>query len=207
MIPPASLQAWINQLGATNPTYPLFSDSPVFTHSTSPSESLSAIKSVILKKSGTACLLGIPLAGKSTLFNLLRGTNARLRSTTSLQTRPLTPEVTLIDTPAFTLPVQPHHAFFGLTTPTVESIQELLVLLNRLPSEYYAQVEKQYSIPALIRPVEGNRFINPANDLLVHVARKFGRMGKKGPNLDSAAQIVCEDCLKGNIKWWIEPVN
>src|SRR5271169_738874 len=99
LIPPETLQVWIDQLGSSNPTYPLFSDSSIFKHSTNPSQSIATIKSVIVKKPGTACLLGIPLAGKSTLFNLLRGTKSRLRSTTSLQSCPLTSEVTLIDTP------------------------------------------------------------------------------------------------------------
>ena len=89
----------------------------------------------------------------------------------------------------------------------METIQHLLRFLNILPTEYYTQVEKLYEIPALVRPIEGNRYINPAKDLLVHVARKFGLMGKNGPNLDSAAQIVCDDCLKGKIQWWIEPVK
>jgi ribosome biogenesis GTPase A len=100
--------------------------------------------------------------------------------------------------------MEPHHALLGLREPTVETIQNLLVFLDRLPTEYYTQIEKLYEIPALVRPIEGNRFINPAKDLLVHVARKFRRMGKNGPNLESAAQIVVEDCLKGKIRWWIE---
>jgi len=51
----------------------------------------------------------------------------------------------------------------------------------------------------------GNRFVDPAKDLLVHVARKFGRMGKGGPNLAAAAEIVAADVVKGKITWWIEP--
>jgi len=54
-----------------------------------------------------------------------------------------------------------------------------------------------------MRPIQGNRFVHPARDLCVHVARKFGRLGKGGPNLEAAAQIIVEDCLKGKIHWWI----
>jgi ribosome biogenesis GTPase A len=68
--------------------------------------------------------------------------------------------------------------------------------------DHYSQLERQYNIPALVRPVKGNRFIDPAKDLLIFVARKFGRLGRRGPNVESAAEIVCEDVVKGKIKWW-----
>ena len=62
-----------------------------------------------------------------------------------------------------------------------------------------------YGIPKLVRPIEGNRFVDPAKDLCVHVARKFGRMGRGGLNLESAAEVVVGDVLGGKIKWWVEP--
>jgi ribosome biogenesis GTPase A len=65
-------------------------------------------------------------------------------------------------------------------------------------------LENLYQIPALMRPIEGNRFVNPAKDLCVHVARNFARLGKLGsPNMRAAAQIIMEDCLKGKIEWYI----
>lgn len=60
-------------------------------------------------------------------------------------------------------------------------------------------------MPKLVRPIEGNRFLDPRRDLLVHVARKFGRMGKQGLNLESAAEVVVGDVLSGKIRWWCEP--
>ena len=60
-------------------------------------------------------------------------------------------------------------------------------------------------MPKLVRPIEGNRFLDPGRDLLVHVARKFGRMGKQGLNLESTAEVVGEDVLSGKIKWACEP--
>lgn len=60
-------------------------------------------------------------------------------------------------------------------------------------------------MPALVRPDPGNRFIDPTKDLLIHVARKFRRLGKSGPNLDGAADIVGEDFRNGKIKWWTLP--
>src|SRR6266496_212171 len=140
LIPPETLESWVDLLSSSNPTFPLFSDSSIFTHSATSSQSLTGLKSAILKIAGTSCLVGLPLVGKSTIFNLLRGAEKRLRPTTSLQSCSLTSKSTLIDTPAFTLPVEPFHALFGLTKPTIEAIQHLLRYLNQLPTEYYAQL-------------------------------------------------------------------
>jgi len=71
--------------------------------------------------------------------------------------------------------------------------------------KWYKQLEEVYEMPALVRPMKGNRFINPTKDLLVHVARKFGRVGRQGPNLEGAAEIVGSDCASGKIKWWTLP--
>lgn len=60
-------------------------------------------------------------------------------------------------------------------------------------------------MPKLVRPIEGNRFVDPGRELLVHVARKFRRMGKLGLNLESAAEVVGGDVLGGRIGWWSEP--
>jgi ribosome biogenesis GTPase A len=32
-------------------------------------------------------------------------------------------------------------------------------------------------------------------------------MGKSGPNLESAAEIVGSDVINGKIRWWIEPTK
>ena len=42
----------------------------------------------------------------------------------------------------------------------------------------------------------------PAKDLLIHVARKYGGVGRDVPNLDAAADIVGQDCVNGKIRWW-----
>jgi len=163
------------------------------------------LKSVVIKKGGTICVVGIPQVGKSTVTNLLKGTISRPRPTTVLKSYNITPEVTLIDTPAFQISPDPLLPLLGLGKATYETICNLIFLLNELPEEYYKQLERFYGVPALVRPIVGNRFIDPAKDLLVHVARKFGRLGKNGLNLESAADIVSGDCLKEKIQWWIEP--
>jgi ribosome biogenesis GTPase A len=117
----------------------------------------------------------------------------------------LTSQVSVIDTPGLEPTLHPLLALFGLGRTNQATIGHLLPVLAALPEEYYAQLESTYSVPALIRPVEGNRFVDATRDLLVHVARKFGRMGKSGPNLESAAEIVGSDVVSGKIRWWIEP--
>jgi ribosome biogenesis GTPase A len=163
------------------------------------------LKSAIIKKGGTICVVGTPQVGKSSVTSLLKGTISRPRPTTVLKSYSITPEVTLIDTPALPISPDPLLPLLGLGKVTYETISDLIFLLNDLPEEYYTQLERVYGVPALVRPIVGNRFIDPAKDLLVHVARKFRRLGKNGLNLDSAADIVGGDCLKEKIQWWIEP--
>jgi len=113
--------------------------------------------------------------------------------------------MTIIDTPALPISSDPLLPLLGLAKVTYETISDLVSLLDKLPAEYYTQLERLYGVPALVKPIEGNRFVDPAKDLIVHVARKYRRLGKNGPNLDSAAAIIGEDCLTNKIKWWIEP--
>jgi len=86
----------------------------------------------------------------------------------------------------------------------MSTVRALLQVLSKLPPTYYEQVEHLYGMPKLVRPIEGNRFVDPAKDLCVHVARKFGRMGKGGLNLESAAEVVVGDVVCGKIRWWME---
>ena len=174
-----------------------------FNHNISAPESLNAIRSALDEIEGNVAIIGSPFVGKSTLFTALLNLPAPRRSTDSLRSRALSPKTTLVDTPSFPPDLTPLHALLGLTYPSFESIEALIAILDRLPEEYWTQVEKLYGIPVLMRPIQGNRFVHPARDLCVHVARKFGRLGKGGPNLEAAAQIIVEDCLKGKIRWWI----
>ena len=210
MIPPETLQIWIDFQSNYAPTYPFFSQPSKFPQQATPTKSFKiksfdVLKDELLKGKGEVCIVGFRGVGKSTIFNALLGKKSRLVETTSLISRPLHPQLTIIDTPAFNVAVSPFHALLGIGNPTLETITDLLLALDKLPPQYYAQLEKLYEIPALVRPIEGNRFIDPTKDLLVHVARKFKRMGKNGPSLAAAARIVGEDCLQGKIQWWIEP--
>jgi ribosome biogenesis GTPase A len=202
-IPPETMQAWIDQLSTVHPTYPLLTKSSNFDHTLTPTTSLETLKSAILKTS-TACVLGIPHIGKTTLIHTLLGTKSRSTPTHDLKSHTLS-STTLLDTPHLPLTPHPLLPLLNLGKPTQQTIQYLLTELGKLPDEYYGQLETVYGLPGLVRPIEGNRFVDPAKDLLVAVARQKGRMGRQGPNLEGAAEVVGLDCVKGKIRWWMVP--
>lgn len=204
LIPPETMQAWIDQLAPIHPTFPLLTRKSMFEHTLTPSTSLEKLKSVILEVS-TACVLGIPQIGKTSLLHTLLATKPRLTPTIDIKRHSLD-DTTLLDTPA--IPATPHPllALLNLGKPTQQTIQYLVGELNKLGDEWYAQLEKVYGLPWLVRPIEGNRYVDPAKDLLVAVARSKGRMGRQGPNLEGAAEVVAEDCIAEKIRWWMNPV-
>jgi ribosome biogenesis GTPase A len=180
------------------------SSSP-FAHATTPTESIEQIKSVVTQTEGKVAIVGPPMVGKSLLFAKLLGISPSRKATESLRSRELTPTTTLIDTPPLTITsVHPLHALLGYITPTFATIEDLVILFDESPPEYWAQLEQLYAIPALVRPIRKNRFVHPAMDLCVHVARKFGRLGKGGPNIQAAVEIITEDCLKGKLRWFLD---
>ena len=203
-MPPEVLQHAVDRCSEFGPTLPFFTmSSERFNYTVTPNESLKMIRSALEKIDGKVAIIGSPFVGKSTLFTALLSLPGPRRSTEALRSRALTSKTTLIDTPCFPPGPTPWHALLGQACPSIESIEKLITILNYLPEEYWTQVEKLYEIPALMRPIPGNRFVHPARDLCVHVARKFGRLGKAGPNLEAAAQIIVTDCLRGKIRWWI----
>jgi ribosome biogenesis GTPase A len=198
------MQAWIDQLSAIHPTYPLLTQKSTFEHTLSPSTSLERLKSVVLNAS-TACLLGIPQIGKTSLLHTLLATKSRLSPTTNVKSYSLA-DTTLLDTPAIPATLHPLLPLLNLGKPTQQTVQYLVDELHKSGDEWYTQLEKVYGLPGLVRPIEGNRYVDPAKDLLVAVARSKGRMGRQGPNLEGAAEVVGSDCISGKIRWWMSPV-
>lgn len=205
-LPAEKLKELIDGYAPNYRMFPLITDSPSpFAHTTTPTESIDKIKSVVNETEGKVAIVGGPMVGKSLLFANLLGISPSRKATESLRSRELTSTTTLIDTPALTITsLHPLHALLGYIPPTFATIEDLVIMLDECPPEYWAQLEQLYGIPALVRPIRKNRFVHPAKDLCVHVARKFGRLGKGGPNIQAAVDIITEDCLKGKLKWFLD---
>jgi len=210
-VPPEILHHHITTLEDKGLVFPFFSETSRFPGPFEPAKSLKALKSHIFQEGHTlVTIIGIPRIGKSTILKSVLDWPVRtspLQTTRAYAWNGNYP-CTLIDTPAAPpTDLPPSFApLLGLAKPDKDTITLLLNAINEMPEEYWSKVEKLYGIPALLRPIEGNRFVDPAHDLLVHVARKFGRISKHGPNLEAAAQIVVQDCLDGKILWWIKEV-
>ena len=161
-------------------------------------------ESQILGRSGIKTIIGIPGIGKTTVRRWLKSRASLNSDKPSSFSNKM--EYTIIDTPAAEPSDLPPSLapLLGLGQPSTDTIRYLLEVINDMPEGYWTKLEKLYGIPALVRPIKDNRFVDPAQDLLVHVARKFNRVGKYGPNLESAVEIVVNDFLDGKILWWIK---
>jgi ribosome biogenesis GTPase A len=205
-LPAEKLKEIVDGYAPSYRMFPLLTDSSSpFAHATTPAESIEQIKSVVTQSEGKVAIVGAPFVGKSLLFAELLDISPSRKSTESLRSRELTPSTTLIDTPPLAITsLDPLHALLGYTNPTFATIEDLVLLLHEGPQEYWAQLEQLYGIPALMKPIRNNRYVHPAKDLCIYVARKFGRLGKGGPNIQAAVEIITEDCLKGKLRWFLD---
>jgi len=206
LLPQDVLQLWTEYLSPIFPTFPLLLSESSFPITLTPSLSRRILKSTIQETSKTACLLGIPSAGKTTLLNTLLDRKIRTKPTTSIRSHSLG-DTEIIDTPAYLPLPHPLHDLILNSKASVDTVNALVHTLHGMGDEHYAQLERVYGMPALVRPMEGNRYIDPTRDLLIHVARKFARVGKKGPNLEGGAEVVGSDCVEGKIHWWTLPAK
>jgi nuclear GTP-binding protein len=201
-LPPEVLLSWVLYLTPVFPAFPLITKKSTFNHSLTPSVSLNNLREFLQVAAGTACLLGVPSVGKTNLLKTLLG---HKKETTLYKPYDLK-KYKIIDTQGIVVPeISPELPSLISGETDLASITALLNVLDAMGGNNYEQVEKLYGMPALVRPMKGNRFIDPTRDLLIHVARSFGRLGKNGPNLNAAAGIVGRDCREGKIQWWTLP--
>ncbi|CEJ58931.1 Nuclear GTP-binding protein NUG1 [Penicillium brasilianum] len=178
-----------------------------------------------LKRSISVGVIGYPNVGKSSVINALSArlnkgssnacpTGAEAGVTTSLRSVKLDNKLKLIDSPGIVFP-----SAAGKTTKKAkENEQARLVLLNAIPPKQIEDpvaavnllIKRLSSSEALINKmleVYGITTLFPTGDkttdFLVQVARKRGRLGKRGvPNVESAAMTVINDWRDGRIQGW-----
>lgn len=179
-----------------------------------------------LKRAVTVGVVGYPNTGKSSIINSLLGTRGGNKSmavganagvTTQVSKVKIDNKLSLLDCPGIVFPTS------STKGKSSEDENARLILLNSLPLKFMVDCrpavkklvkrlmkdpeqmklfEDYYDIPAIPRDPLDQYVTN----MLVHVARKLGRMGKHGiPNLDSAAQAVVMDWRDGRVSGWIEP--
>lgn len=181
-----------------------------------------------LKRSISVGVIGYPNVGKSSVINALGArlnkgssnacpTGAEAGVTTSLRQVKLDNKLKLIDSPGIVFPSAGEKS---TKKNKKQEEQARLILLNAIPPKQIedpipavnllikrlsssegliAKMLEVYGITALFPTSHGDK----TTDFLVQVARKRGRLGKRGvPNIESAAMTVITDWRDGRIQGW-----
>ncbi|KAL4924363.1 putative GTP binding protein [Aspergillus undulatus] len=177
-------------------------------------------------------VIGYPNVGKSSVINALTArmskgssnacpTGAEAGVTTNLREVKLDSKLKLIDSPGIVFPnaggenkkskqkVNEQARLILLNAIPPKQIEDpipaVTLLLKRLSSSegLLQKLLQVYGIPTLY---SGESTSDQTNDFLIQVARKRGRLGKRGvPNLEAAAMTVVNDWRDGRIQGWATP--
>ncbi|CDK26659.1 unnamed protein product [Kuraishia capsulata CBS 1993] len=190
---------------------------------------LAALKSYAnksnLKRSLIVGVIGYPNVGKSSLINALTSRHGgsskacpvgnQAGVTTSLREVKLDNKLKIIDSPGIVFPdskklnKKQQEAQLALlnaippkqiTDPT-PAVSLMLKRLAKSP-EMTERFKEHYQLP----PMASHDLNDFTNSVLIHVARKMGRLGKGGiPNLTSAGLAILSDWHDGKFAGWVLP--
>ncbi|KAL4879566.1 P-loop containing nucleoside triphosphate hydrolase protein [Aspergillus karnatakaensis] len=183
-----------------------------------------------LKRAISVGVIGYPNVGKSSVINSLTArmnkgssnacpTGAEAGVTTNLREVKLDSKLKLIDSPGIVFPNTSEKK-----TKKKQDDQARLILLNAIPPKQIedpipavtlllkrlsgseALLQKLLQVYGIATLYSGASPTDQTNDFLIQVARKRGRLGKRGvPNLEAAAMTVITDWRDGRIQGWATP--